>query len=285
MPTNLSDPLVRSTLSAKLKLDIEDATKAHFTDDPRKHLGASIIGHECSAYLWGTFRWLKQEDFSGRMLRLFNRGHLEEARFIKWLTLIGFTCYEINPETGKQFQISGVNGHFGGSLDGIVTHPDYGQLLSEFKTHGEKSFVKLKKDGVRKAQPKHWAQMCSYGKLYNLKYALYLSVNKNDDDIWPEIVELDYSHAEDLYRKADFIISSQTQPPKIGLSETYSACRPYGKPCTFSGICHRGEIPDKNCRSCLNAAPTENATWTCALYGRIPDEAIAAGCDSWKRII
>lgn len=281
MPTNLSDPLIRSTLSAKLKLDIEDATKLHFTDDPRKHLGASIIGHECSAYLWGTFRWLKQEDFSGRMLRLFNRGHLEEARFIKWLTLIGFTVHEINPETGKQYQISGCSGHFGGSLDGVASRPDIGTLLVEFKTHGEKSFIKLQAEGLRKSKPRHYKQMCSYGKMYRLRYGLYMAVNKNTDEIYIEIVELDWSLADDLMRKADSIINSQKQPQKIAQTETYFEC----KYCHFSGICFRGEAPAKNCRSCLNATPTENASWTCALYGVIPSEVIKEGCASWKRII
>lgn len=281
MPTNLADPLYRSTLSTKLKQDIEDATKLHFTDSPRKHLGASIIGHECSAYLWNTFRHLKQEDFSGRMLRLFNRGHLEEPRFIKWLTLVGFTCYEINPDTGKQFQISGVNGHFGGSLDGVITRADVGSLLAEFKTHGEKSFVKLKAEGVRKAKPTHFRQMSVYGRHLSLTHGLYMAVNKNTDEIHIEIVELDWSLADDLMRKADSIINSQVQPQKIAQSETYFDC----KYCHFSGICHRGEQPDKNCRSCANATPTENATWTCGLYGVIPEIEIAKGCPSWKRII
>jgi hypothetical protein len=280
--TNLSLPTDRQSLSQKLKLDIEEATKLHFTDSPRKHLGASIIGHECSAYLWNVFRWLKQEDFSGRMLRLFNRGHLEEARFIKWLTLIGFTCYEINPETGNQFQISGVNGHFGGSLDGVVFRADLGSLLSEFKTHGEKSFVKLQAEGVRKSKPQHYKQMCTYGKAFGIQYGLYAAVNKNTDELHIEIVELDWSLADDLFRKADSIIHSQTQPQKIAQNETYFTC----KYCHFSGICFRGEAPAKNCRSCANATPTENATWTCGLYGLIPgEEAIAAGCSSWKRII
>jgi hypothetical protein len=282
---NLADPLFRTQLSQKLKQDIEDATKAHFTDEPRKHLGASIIGHECSAYLWGTFRWLKQEDFSGRMLRLFNRGHLEEARFIKWLTLVGFTCYEINPETGKQFQISGVNGHFGGSLDCIVSRADIGNLLTEFKTHGEKSFVKLKAEGVRKAKPQHYRQMCSYGKLYQLKYGLYCAVNKNTDELHFEIVELDWSLADDLMRKADSIINSQVQPQKIAQNETYFDC----KYCHFSGICFRGESPDKNCRSCAHCVPVENARWNCNLadpmFNPIPEDFVPNGCEKWRRII
>lgn len=280
--TDLSNSSERAKLSARIKLDIDAACVEHFKDDPRKHLGASIIGHECSAYLWNTFRHLKQEQFDGRMLRLFNRGHLEEPRIIQWLKLIGFETYEINPETGKQFQISGCNGHFGGSLDGILVHPKYGNFLAEFKTHGEKSFVKLKADGVRKAKPQHFKQMCSYGKAYDIQYGIYIAVNKNTDELHIEIIELDFLLADDLFRKADSIIYSKIQPQKIAQTETYFDC----KYCHFAGICHRGEEPSKNCRSCEHAVPTENATWTCQLVNQvIPHEVIKEGCLSWRRII
>lgn len=280
---NLSDPIERSKFQYKIKADVEEACQKHFIDEPRKHLGASIIGHDCQAYLWNTFRWLKQEAFDGRMLRLFNRGHTEEARFIKWLELSGFKVWDSNPETGKQFQISGANGHFGGSLDGIVLYTIYNiYLLAEFKTHGEKSFVKLKADGVRKAKPQHFKQMCSYGKVYNFQFGLYVAVNKNTDELYFEIVELDFKLAEDLFRKAEGIIQSQQQPSKIAQSETYTECR-Y---CNFSGICHRSEEPSKNCRSCTMGIPTESGTWTCGLSGQVLDyEVIKVGCDSWRRIV
>lgn len=288
MTIDLTNNIERTKLQYQIKADIEEACVKLFTDEPRKHLGASIIGHDCLAYLWGTFRHLKQEKFEGRMLRLFNRGYLEEARFIKWLELIGFTCWETNPETGKQFQISGANGHFGGSLDGVFKAPDRYEIqdfliwLGEFKTHGEKSFVKLKADGVCKAHPKHYRQMCSYGKAYNFRFGLYMAVNKNTDELHIEIVELDFKLAEDLFRKAENIIGSQTQPSKIAQSETYFEC----KYCNFKGICFHGEEPSKNCRSCANAYPTENASWTCGLNNQqIPKTIIKEGCPSWQRII
>ncbi len=286
---NLSDPIERSKLAFKIKQDIDNASQAFLEEnEPRKHLGASIVGHNCSAYIWGVFRWLKQEKHDGRVLRFFNRGHLEEARFIKWLQLVGFTVWDVDPQTGKQFRINGVNGHFGGSLDAIIQPPGPYNItqssifLGEFKTHNDKSFQKLKKEGVRLSKPQHFKQMSSYGKCYNFKYGLYLAVNKNDDEIWPEIIELDFALADDLFRKADSIINSQTQPPKIAKTETYFECR-Y---CYLAGICHRGEEPEKNCRSCIQAMPTENASWTCMKFNSvIPDEVIIKGCNSWERII
>ena len=71
----------------------------------RSHLGASLIGGECSREIWYGFRWVKKPKFSGRILRLFNRGHLEEARFIAMLLTIGCQVWQQDGH-GKQYRIS-----------------------------------------------------------------------------------------------------------------------------------------------------------------------------------
>jgi len=297
---DLNDHIERKKLVLQIQSDIDAFCKVEFTEDNRTHLGASIIGNECQAYSWNTFRWLNQEKFSGQLLRLFNRGHTEEARFIRWLEGIGFTVWETDPETKAQFRISGVNGHFGGSLDSIMRPPARYNLpdlawLGEFKTHNEKSFTKLagKKsntsipriggEGVRLSKPVHWRQMCSYGRAYNFTHGLYCAVNKDTDELYFEIVTIDYHEADDLFRKAESIINSQRQPPKIAQSEAFFNC----KYChAFKDICHKGQLPTKNCRSCVNARPIENAEWFCDRWNNtIPKDYIKTGCDEWKAII
>lgn len=301
---NLADNIERKRLVMQMQKDLDAFCKAEFAEDARTHLGASIIGHDCKAYGWNTFRWLSFEDFSGRMYRLFNRGHEEERRFVRWLEGIGFEVREVDPETGNQFRIVGCKGHFGGSLDSMMKPPAKYNLsddliwLGEFKTHNEKSYAKLAgakpawKDmdtkgrsggkGVIMAKPQHYRQMCSYGRAYGFKFGLYCAVNKETDELYFEIVELDWRQADDLFRKAESIVFSQSQPPKIAQSEAFSDCRI----CDFSDICHKGKPPTKNCRSCVNAIPVDNAEWLCQLYGNIiPKEFIPKGCDSWKAII
>ena len=57
------------------------------------------------------------------------------------------------------------------------------------------------------------------------------------------------------------------------------------KYCDFAGLCHRGEVPTKNCRSCRNAFPVENAEWFCQVHnGIIPKHIIPQGCDAYARI-
>jgi len=296
-PTD-NDPLAapgkRAELARQILADIDAYCEDKYNDGHRKHLGASLIGHECSRYLWNVFRWLKAERFTGRQLRLFQRGHLEEARFEEYLRGIGAEVVAFQPQAEgslenkgeQQYRISAVFGHFGGSLDGQVMLPEkYGipfGFLSEYKTKGTGSgFANLKKNGVKLEAPVHYAQMSMYGRAYGYKYAIYMSVNKNDDDLHVEVVELDWTLGEQLERKATDVITSQVPPQKISETPAYTKC----KFCHFSGICHSGDPVEKNCRSCTQAKPVENGQWYCARFADvIPSDFIAQGCDQHNPI-
>lgn len=234
------------------------------------------------------------------MQRLFKRGHKEEPHFVERLTRLGFTVYEHDPATGKQFRITGANGHYGGSGDGLGWAPqDWGMDgpgVFEFKTHNEKSFTKLagkvvtkvgeivRKDGegVKKSKPMHFAQMCQYGAAYGCKWGLYCAVNKDTDELYFEFLELDYSVASAMFLKAERVVYSQVPPPRIADSPSFFDC----KYCHLTGICYGGEAPNKNCRSCVNAVPAPDGRWGCNFVGElIPPEVIPNGCPHWARII
>lgn len=277
--TKTLSPLTRQAIAEQLKIDINAWCVEHFTDEHRHHLGASVIGNECDRFIWYAFRWVKFEIFDGRMLRLFDTGHQEEARFIKWLRGIGCKVWEVDPETGKQFRIWAVSGHYGGSADakGILPYlPDL-PILLEFKTHNTKSFVNLvNKKSVQLAKPRHYAQMCSYGKQFGYHYGLYAANNKNDDDIYLELVELDWRLSDDLIKKAADIITSKVPPPRISESPAYFAC----KFCPYSEICFSNEPVERNCRSCKSAKPIEGAEWYCHRWNKIiPRDFLKQGCD------
>lgn len=283
----LSNPGERTRLAKIILEEIDAYCEETYDDGPRSHLGASLIGHECQRYLWYTFRWFKHVRPHGRLARLSNRGHREEARFIEWLRGIGFEVWEV-ADDGNQHRIKGVRGHFGGSLDGICKPPERYALsepmlfLNEFKTNGTgRGFQELKEKGVAVAKPQHFMQMSTYGKFYGFKYALYMNICKNDDDLYIEIVELDWNLAEDGLRRAEDIITAQFAPPRLSMQETYFKC----KGCDFAGICHRGEPAVKNCRSCKWAEPIENAEWFCHNHnGVIPKDFIPKGCGQHSQI-
>lgn len=276
--TKSLSPATCKAITEQLKQDVDNFCIQTFSDDYRHHLGMSIIGEDCWRKIWYMWRWAKTGVFDGRMLRLFNRGHKEETRFIEWLKGIGATVWEVDPSTGKQFKLSGLNGHYGGSTDAKIVLPYLPDLemLGEFKTHNEKSFTNLLNKGLEFSKPQHFTQMCSYGKYYNLQYGLYCAVDKNDDELYFEIVKLDWNQADQSLIKAEEIIYSKVPPAKISPNPTYYKCK---NMCQFLDICHNGKPLERNCRSCRNASPIENAEWFCARWNAvIPKEELIKGC-------
>ena len=256
----------------------------------RSHMGASLIGGECGRAIWYGFRWTTKPKFPARILRLFNRGHLEEGRIIPLLLIIGVQVFQQDAD-GKQYRISDVGGHFGGSGDGVaVGIPDLapGQpCLLEFKTHNEKSFRKVKADGVRSAKFEHFVQMQTYMRKMGLAVALYVAVNKNDDDIYMELVYLDSSVGDEFVSRARVLILSQSPPPKISNSPGWLAC----SWCNHKPVCHLKAAPDISCRTCVYSVAREDGKWYCtepkadAAFGDNPEidkETQLKGCPEYK---
>lgn len=289
---DLEAPGVAKAVSRKILSEIDEYCVTAYDGGHRKHLGASLIGHSCSRYLWYVFRWCFREKHSGRQQRLFNRGHREEARFIEWLEGIGVKVWFENRdavpnEKGEypQYRISGALGHFGGSLDGIAVLPErYGiaePVLLEFKTNGTGAgFSKLTSDGMAVAKPQHFCQTSTYGASegYNFNWVLYLNICKNDDDLHVELVKLNHKLGKQMYEKAERIIFAESAPARLSDNPTYKDC----SWCAAKDICHKGAIPEKNCRSCKHSKPIEGGQWFCGIHSAsIPEEFISQGCASY----
>lgn len=286
----LIDEMIRADQGAafrqllqKLIPDAKDAYEGR-KDDFRSHLGGSMIGRECPRELWYNFHWSKVPNIEGRMLRLFNRGHLEEPRLVAMLMMIGCKVWSQDKD-GNQFRISGSGGHFGSAIDGVIEGcPDLPNepILGEFKTHNDKSFQKLLDSpvGVRGPKFEHYVQMQIYMKHYKLRYALYLAVNKNDDKLYGEIVEYDPAIADMYFARADKIIFASTIPPRISESIGFWKCR-Y---CDYKEICHQSGQVNKNCRTCAGSVPMHDGTWQCIKFNTKLDKAIQlTGCQEYDK--
>lgn len=245
--------------------------------EPRRHLGCSIIGQNCDRKIWYQFRWAKEADFDGRILRLFRRGQNEEDTVCRDLEAIGCKV------TDRQ-QYVNFGGFVSGSIDGIVIGlpeaPKTKHIL-EIKTHSKKSFDDLIKSGVKKSKPEHYDQMSLYMLGTGLDRALYFAVCKDDDRIYTERVPLVKSYAEDLVRKAIDISLSRVEPRRVSEREDWFECRF----CNFHGICHKGEKMQKNCRTCKHSEPKEDGTWHCNFnQDTIPKEFERQGCREWQSL-
>jgi len=191
--------------------------------------------------------------------------------------MLGFEVWQhVN---GEQIRVSSVNGHFGGSMDcvlrGLDEMPDTA-LLGEFKTHGDKSFVKMAGDnwdehwrnptavaftgeGVRHTKFEHYVQMQSYMGLAKLPSALYLAVNKNTDSIYAEVVSFDRAIFEAFQKRAWDIIFASDPLPRIKEDRTWWKC----KMCPLHGVCWDKVVPEKSCRTCEHARLGLEGSWIC----------------------
>jgi hypothetical protein len=271
-------------------------------DGFRTHLGASILGGECARHIWNSFNWVTRGDFDGRTLRLFNRGHLEEPRFVAMLMTIGCEVWQYD-EQGRQFRISWASGHAGGSGDGVGRcipdlDPSTAAVL-EFKTHGEKSFIELAGklnewrdhradprrfpfpgQGVRIAKFEHFVQMQTYMRKMGLTAALYMAVNKNTDDLYAEVVTLDSEFADQFIDRGEKLVHLREAPKRISESPGFFKCRF----CDDRPVCHLKAEPERNCRTCRYSAPDADSLWRCSLHGALLDkQAQQLGCQSYNR--
>lgn len=261
---------------------------AYREDDPndqfRSHLGASQIGRECERELWLGWRWSFLRRFQPRILRLFNRGHQEEARFLAMLEMIGVQFHQ--PEDGSQERISDFGGHFGSALDGVLWGvPDCPSewILGEFKTHNTKSFCKLVVEGVAVSKPEHYSQMQTCMARRGIHKTLYLAVNKNDDDLFGQIVTYDHTHATRELTKGSTIITRRDAPKRLSNDPSHFKCTT----CDAKQRCHFPEQQDVplNCRTCRHSVADLGGTWGCDLHNiQLDKEAQLAGCDTWDAL-
>lgn len=187
-------------LEEKLINTIEEKTSS--VAEFRTHLGASVIGKKCERAIWFHFRWIDKVKIKGRFNRIFNRGHREESHVIENLKKAGCLVKDFD-SNGKQFKILDCQGHFGGSLDGLITIPDFDiESVLEIKTMKEKYFNQAVKHGFQKSHPQYFDQMCVYGYKFDLSFGVFYAVNKNDDRIHIEIIDLDFERGKKANRKS-----------------------------------------------------------------------------------
>lgn len=271
---------------------IKDAYSQKQETGRRAHYGLSGAGDKCDRALWLRWRWMNEPEFqkvpvdeetmvaSARMKRLVNRGHLEEARFMAMLEMIGVHIEE--PADGQE-RVSAFAGHVGSALDAVMWNtpciPNEWQL-GEFKTMNDKNFKELRVKRVREKKPEHYAQMQLCMLLRNIHKTLYMVVNKNDDDVYTEVVLFNPEFAQNALTRISRIIFSPSAPPKIHGDPSWHDC----KFCDCHAICHmRTYAPERNCRSCVAAIPcADKAAWWCKapnVDAELSPTTVRVGCD------
>lgn len=191
-------------------------------------LSASVLGDQCQRRLWYKLHGAPPEPFDGRMRRLFDRGHREEERFVMALRGIGCDVW------GEQQRLYDC-GEYIGSIDGMVLGlpeaPKTTHLL-EMKTANDKNFKAIVKDGHPPF--KHIVQMQVYMHLLQVTRALYLVINKNDDQIWQARLDYNKEFAKAQLAKRDRLMMLKAPPERIDDRPEYYIC----KVCYLRDECH-----------------------------------------------
>jgi len=252
-------------------------------DKQRPYLGLSQIGHNCSRYLWYSFRHCFKPEFPPRIHRLFQSGDLYEYRFVWLLRGIGCEVFEVD-EAGKQLSVEDWGGHVKGNTDGIAIFPDEfwiegstpHPVLLEFKTASDKKFKELLKVGCEKWNSSYFGQQISYCGYLKLKASFFGVVNKNDESLYFEFLPFKKNRFNKYVEKSGDIVGSQEPPDRIpGASASWFEC----KWCPAYDLCWKGAASQISCRTCKWATPSEDKTWVCGkgrTYGTV--------CKDWRDI-
>lgn len=112
-----------------------------------------------------------------------------------------------------------------------------------------------------------------------LAVALYMVVNKNNDELYGEIVHLDTAIADQFLDRGEKLVWMDNAPDRISESPGFWKCRF----CDHRPVCHLGAAPDRNCRTCAHSKPVEGNKWVCTLHNKeLTKEEQLKGCNNYE---
>lgn len=235
-----------ASLSGRLAALVDLALEAERdATPPREYLGASHLGAACERQL--QYEYAKApvdygKAFSGRLLRIFERGHRTEDMAIRWLRAAGFHL-KTQDADGHQFGFSVAGGRLRGHIDGVLiggpdgfTYP----ALWENKCLGSKVWRDLEKHKLAVSKPVYAAQIALYQSYLELHEhpALFTAVNADTMEIYAELVPFDAGLAQRMSDRAARVITATEAGellPRAYTDPTHFEC----KFCAWADRCWR----------------------------------------------
>lgn len=301
---------------------IDDARRNR-VEPIRGHLGASQIGDKCLRATWYAFRWAYIERHTGRLLRLFDRGHDEEFRFVRYLREAGAEIREFAKRTmyhegsdsygfidwddldsgawaecddvsederhirragPRQWGFTDHDRHFGGSCDGQISWP--GVLPDGW------GLLECKTHGDKSFKDLSGKGVLQSKPTHYTQMQVYMHYLGLPWGLYIAVNKNDDTlYAEIVWAKPE--MAEQLKDRAGALIASPSPPQRYSddpswfvcRYCAYREICHYGKEPHKNCRSCAMATPGADGSWYCQLHrADIPKEFLTKGCDQWEAI-
>lgn len=207
---------------------------------PRQYLGGSRLGVECLRSLQFEVMNIDVDpgkEISGRIYRIFHRGHQGEEWMKVWMAQAGFVI------GGTQDGFKLCDDLIAGHVDGIITHgPDnFGPYprLWECKVLGNKGISKLNNHRLKKAYPVYYAQMQIYMAAMDLDInpGLFTALSADTMSIYAESIDFDGEYAQQTYTRGERVIRACQDGfylPRISQDRDFFVC----KMCNWQNKCH-----------------------------------------------
>jgi hypothetical protein len=231
--------------------DISDRINAHVdaaffakraAEPVREYIGASAIGNDClRAVQLQRLKVKPDKEPEGKMLRIWETGHIFEAAIAAWLKMAGFELDVVDPTNGKQFTWRVLDEEAGGSVDGILRGgplPIAVPCLWECKALKASSWQETKKKGLYVSKP-YYAKQFAINQAYlelHQNPGIFTALNKDTSELYHELVPFDQSLAQrssdDMVTVVD-AIEQQVLLPRAFSGPDNFKCRM----CDFSTSC------------------------------------------------
>jgi len=214
----------------------------------RQYLGASRLGVSCERALQFEYAQAPVDpgrDTPGRILRVFERGHLNEDCMVRWFRAAGFDL-RTHQANGEQFGFSVADGRLQGHIDGVLVGGPEGfsyPALWENKCLGSKSWNDLVKKRLAVSKPVYAAQVAIYQAYLELYVhpALFTAVNADTMEIYAELVPFDAALAQRMSDRGVRVISATDAGellPRAFVDPTHFEC----KFCAWQDRCWRTSL-------------------------------------------
>jgi hypothetical protein len=206
----------------------------------------SAIGDPCSRKLWYNYHDPLQENFDAATLRRFEDGHRSEDLMANRIRLVdGLTFMTLDPNTGRQWELSDfdgkLKGHMDGVIQGILQAPKSWHVW-EGKCVNEKKFAKLKnlklelgeKQALKEWDAVYYAQAQMYMGYTGMKRHYLTACTPGGRD-WDSVrTEFDDTEFEKLKDKAKRILEAKAPLAKVSNDPNWFYC----KFCIYKERCH-----------------------------------------------
>ncbi len=235
-----------ASLSGRIEALLDVALQTEHKASPqRDYLGASRLGAACERQL--QYEYAKAsvdagKGFTGRLLRIFERGHRTEDMVMRWLRLAGFAL-KTEDANGHQFGFSVADGRLRGHVDGVLVAGPEGfsyPALWENKCLGSKAWREVQKHKLAIAKPVYASQIAIYQSYLGLHEhpALFTAVNADTMEIYAELIPFDATLAQRMSDRAVRVIQATEAGellPRAFADSTHFEC----KFCAWAERCWR----------------------------------------------